>query len=76
MYKLAKTQGLEAILLYDSEGRLKRKAYLQLLSELMYDLLNAGLGVYVGIRFNKVAREIRRGWERMYAKGGGRYESG
>ena len=66
LYRLAKTQKLRTILLYDSEGRIKRNVYLRLLSELLHDLLNAGLGVHVGIHFNKAAREIHKGWEQIH----------
>jgi cellulose biosynthesis protein BcsQ len=62
MHKLARHWKLEAILLRDETGAVRRNVYLKLLSELMHDLLNAGLGVHVGIRLNRAAREIDTGW--------------
>ena len=68
LYQLAKAQGLENILFHDHSGSIKRNAYLRLLSEIMHALLNGGLGVHVGIRFNKTAEEIQKGWERINTK--------
>ncbi len=62
--KLARRWKLETILLRDERGELRRNVYLKLLSELMHDLINAGLGIHVGIRLNRAAREIDAGWQK------------
>jgi hypothetical protein len=61
MHKLARHWKLEAILLRDETGAVRRNVYLKLLSELMHDLLNAGLGVHVGIRLNRARPGDRYG---------------
>ncbi len=63
LYRLARIRKLENILLYDDNGRIRRNVYLRLLSEIIHELLNAGLGIHVGIHFNRAAQEIRKGWE-------------
>lgn len=61
LYKLGK--GMKSLLFYDDDGSIKREAYLKLLSEIMHELLNAGLGVHVGMQFSKAAQEIQKGWD-------------
>lgn len=63
--RLARRWKLEAILLRADSGDIRRNVYLKLLSELMHDLLNAGLGVHVGVRLNRAAREIDAGWKNI-----------
>lgn len=63
--RLAQKHSLQEIILRDEGGRVRRDVYLNMLSGLMHDLLNAGLGVHVGIRFNKAAAEIRKGWSNL-----------
>jgi cellulose biosynthesis protein BcsQ len=65
LHRLSRRWKLEAILLTDEHGAVRRNVYLRLLSELMHDLINAGLGVHVGIRLNRAAREIDAGWRML-----------
>jgi flagellar biosynthesis protein FlhG len=59
--KLVDTTGWSSLLLRDGEGQVNKNAYLKLLTHVLHDSLHAGLGVYVGFRFNSAGRAIEEG---------------
>jgi flagellar biosynthesis protein FlhG len=59
--KLVDTTGWSSLLLRDGDGQVNKNAYLKLLTHVLHDSLHAGLGVYVGFRFNSAGRAIEEG---------------
>jgi cellulose biosynthesis protein BcsQ len=59
--RLVESEHWERLLLRDAQGGANRNAYLKLLTYLLHDTLHAGLGVYVGFRYNTAGRAIEEG---------------
>ena len=61
------------LLLRSPDGEVNRNAYLKLLTHTLHDVLHAGLGVYVGFRYNSAGRAIEEGAKRLLkiARSGG-----
>ncbi len=59
--RLVESTGWRALLLRDREGKVNKNAYLKLLTHVLHDSIHAGLGVYVGFRFNSAGRAIEEG---------------
>jgi flagellar biosynthesis protein FlhG len=56
---------LDALLLRDGAGRINKNAYLTLLTNFVHDTIHAGLGIFVGFRFNAASRAIKEGAARV-----------
>lgn len=59
--RLVGSTGWKSLLLRDREGAVNKNAYLKLMTHVLHDSLHAGLGVYVGFRFNSAGRAIEEG---------------
>ncbi|MFP4378579.1 MAG: MinD/ParA family protein, partial [Spirochaetales bacterium] len=56
------------LLLTSSDGSVNKNAYLKLLTSVLHDSLHAGLGVYVGFRYNAAGRAIEEGARRLISR--------
>ena len=63
--RLVKHSGWGGLLLRDASGSVNKNAYLKLLTHTLHDILHAGLGVYVGFRYNTAGRAIEDGAKRL-----------
>ncbi|MFW5783777.1 MAG: MinD/ParA family ATP-binding protein [Spirochaetota bacterium] len=63
--KLVRASGWNDLLLRTADGQLNKNAYLKLLTHVLHDSLHAGLGVYVGFRYNSAGRAIEEGAKRV-----------
>ena len=59
--KLVERHGWQRLLLRGPDGEVNKNAYLKLLTHVLHDSVHAGLGVYVGFRFNAAGRAIEEG---------------
>ena len=59
--RLVDAAGWEDLLLRSPDGSVNKNAYLKLMTHVMHDSLHAGLGVYVGFRYNNAGRAIEEG---------------
>jgi flagellar biosynthesis protein FlhG len=57
-----------ALLLTSKDGSVNKNAYLKLLTNVLHDSLHAGLGVYVGFRYNAAGRAIEEGARRLISR--------
>jgi len=65
--RLVDQAGWHALLLRSPDGSVSKNAYLKLLTHLLHDTLHAGLGVYVGFRYNHAGRAIEEGAKKVLA---------
>jgi cellulose biosynthesis protein BcsQ len=70
--RLVDAAGWQALLLRGPEGNVNKNAYLKLLTHVLHDSLHAGLGVYVGFRYNNAGRAIEAGAKELLARCDGR----
>lgn len=63
--RLVKNYGWQPLLLKNRAGKTNQNAYLKLLTHLLHDSLHAGLGIYVGFRFNAAGQAIESGAKRL-----------
>ncbi len=56
------------LLLTSKSGGVNKNAYLKLLTNVLHDSLHAGLGVYVGFRYNAAGRAIEEGARRLISR--------
>ncbi len=63
--RLVDRGGWSRLLLRSSDGAVNRNAYLKILTQTLHDVLHAGLGVYVGFRYNTAGRAIEEGAKRL-----------
>ena len=63
--RLVDSAGWHELLLRDAEGQVNKNAYLKLLTHVLHDSLHAGLGVYVGFRYNNAGRAIEEAAKRL-----------
>ncbi len=66
--RLADAAGWGAIVLRARDGSVNRNAYLKLLTHVLHDSLHAGLGIYVGFRYNQAGRAIEEGAKKVLAR--------
>ena len=59
--RLVDAAGWQRLLLRGPDGSINKNAYLKLLTHVLHDSLHAGLGIYVGFRYNNAARAIEEG---------------
>ncbi len=59
--RLVDAAGWGGIVLRARDGSVNRNAYLKLLTHVLHDSLHAGLGIYVGFRYNQAGRAIEEG---------------
>ena len=59
--KLVARHGWHDLLLRGADGNVSKNAYLKLLTHVLHDSIHAGLGVYVGFRFNAAGKAIEDG---------------
>ena len=55
----------QPLLLRSEDGEVNRNSYLKLLTHTLHDVLHAGLGVYVGFRYNTAGKAIEEGATRL-----------
>ncbi len=65
--RLVDQAGWTSLLLRSSDGSVSKNAYLKLLTHVLHDSLHAGLGVYVGFRYNNAGRAIEEGAKKVLA---------
>jgi flagellar biosynthesis protein FlhG len=59
---LVKTEGFGAFILRTAGSReINRNAYLRLLTNFVHDAIHAGLGVFIGFKFNVASEAIKKG---------------
>ncbi|MFW6216172.1 MAG: MinD/ParA family ATP-binding protein [Alkalispirochaetaceae bacterium] len=58
---MVSAQRLEGLLFRDATGRVRKDVYLKVLTHLLHDSVNSGLGVVFGINYNAAAQAIRDG---------------
>jgi hypothetical protein len=58
---LSRSRNYESLILKSGGYAVNQKAYLSLLSDLMHDIVNSGLGIAVGMKFNAASSAIRAG---------------
>ena len=63
--RIVSTSKWSRLVLRGSDGSVNRNAYLKLLTNTLHDVLHAGLGVYVGFRYNTAGRAIEEGAKRL-----------
>ncbi len=63
--RLVDAAGWENLLLRSPDGSVNKNAYLKLMTHVMHDSLHAGLGVYVGFRYNNAGRAIEEGAKQL-----------
>jgi cellulose biosynthesis protein BcsQ len=63
--RLVASSSWSGLLLRTADGEVNRNAYLKLLTHTLHDVLHAGLGVYVGFRYNTAGRAIEEGAKRL-----------
>ncbi len=63
--KIVSTAKWSKLVLRGPDGAVNRNAYLKLLTNTLHDVLHAGLGVYVGFRYNTAGRAIEEGAKRL-----------
>jgi flagellar biosynthesis protein FlhG len=63
--RISKALSLSSLLLRDGSGRINKNAYLTLLTNFVHDTIHAGLGIFVGFRFNAASRAIKDGAARV-----------
>ena len=61
MNRLVDAAGWKHLLLRSPDGSVNKNAYLKLMTHVLHDSLHAGLGVYVGFRYNSAGRAIEEG---------------
>lgn len=59
--RLVDASGWTSLLLRSPDGTVNKNAYLKLLTHVLHDSLHAGLGVYVGFRYNNAGRALEEG---------------
>ena len=59
--RLVTTTGWHGIVLRTRDGAVNKHAYLKLLTHVLHDSLHAGLGIYVGFRYNHAGHAIEAG---------------
>ena len=59
--RLVAATGWKSLMLRTRNGVVNKNAYLKLFTHVLHDSLHAGLGVYVGFRFNSAGRAIEDG---------------
>ncbi|MFQ3621743.1 MAG: ParA family protein [Spirochaetales bacterium] len=52
---------LQTWILKDKQGKVNREAYLKLLTSFVHDALHAGLGVFIGFKYNLASEAIKEG---------------
>jgi len=67
MVSLSARKSWNTLLFRAKDGKVHHNAYLKLLSATMHDLVNAGLGLYVGIKHNRAATAIQNGLHALVA---------
>ncbi|MFW5688687.1 MAG: MinD/ParA family ATP-binding protein [Spirochaetota bacterium] len=65
--RLVSAAGWRRLLLRAPDGSVNKNAYLKLLTHVLHDSLHAGLGVYVGFRYNSAGRAIEEGARQLLA---------
>lgn len=65
--RLVDAAGWQALLLRSPDGSVNKNAYLKLMTHVLHDSLHAGLGVYVGFRYNNAGRAIEEGAKHLLA---------
>ncbi len=58
---LVKSFGLAGLLLRSKNGEVNKNAYLKLLTNFVHDAVHAGLGVFIGFKFNTASESIKEG---------------
>ena len=58
---LVKAFGLGDLLLRTKNGEANKNAYLKLLTNFVHDAIHAGLGVFIGFKFNTASESIKEG---------------
>ena len=66
--RLVAAAGWQRMLLRSPDGSINRNAYLKLLTHVLHDSLHAGLGVYVGFRYNQAGRAIEEGAKKVLSR--------
>ncbi len=66
--RLVDAAGWGRIVLRARDGSVNRNAYLKLLTHVLHDSLHAGLGIYVGFRYNQAGRAIEEGARKVLAR--------
>jgi len=59
---------LETWILKDPRGEANRTAYLKLLTGFVHDAIHAGLGVFIGFKFNTASEAIKQGARNLLAE--------
>jgi flagellar biosynthesis protein FlhG len=67
LQSLAKNFGLAPLLLCTGAG-LNKNAYLKLLTNFIHDAVHAGLGVFIGFKFNTASEAIKKGAKTLLAE--------
>lgn len=63
--RLVDQAGWSSLMLRSPDGSVSKNAYLKLLTHALHDSLHAGLGVYVGFRYNNAGRAIEEGAKKV-----------
>ncbi|TFG63789.1 MAG: hypothetical protein E4H36_04720 [Spirochaetales bacterium] len=61
MNRAAKSLSCQDLLYYQAGGSLNQQAYIRLLTDLVHDCVNTGLGIASGYKFNIASSAIRKG---------------
>ena len=67
---LSAQPGFKNLLWREKDGKPKHNAYLKLLSRTIHDMVNGGLGIYVGVKYNVAASAIQEGGRRLFERAG------
>lgn len=66
--RLVDAAGWTSLLLRSPDGSVNKNAYLKLMTHMLHDSLHAGLGVYVGFRYNSAGRAIEEGARQLLSR--------
>jgi cellulose biosynthesis protein BcsQ len=67
---LVDTFRLQPLVLKAADGDINRNAYLKLLTSFVHDSIHAGLGVFIGFKFNAASEAIKKGARDLLAETG------
>lgn len=63
--RISTDYGLQGLILRDKAGNTNGEAYVKLLTHLVHDIVNTGLGVNITFTYNAASQAIRKGGERV-----------